>query len=202
MSWQENDDIVDQMIKGSSGELWGFRLEQSSHFPLLKAAFDYVGNKGTLLDLGCGAGDVSRTWDGNYTGADLDWVINRVAKVCNPTANYISINAGIDTIGLLPKADTILMNAFLETFENPHEMFESIVKMGFKNIIIHRQKLSNDKFSLESRDSYGNSNILSSIMSLSDIQKCVSTNHPNAQIALAHWDNGYYTMAVRLNEIR
>ena len=87
--WEENKDIIRQMISGSNGTLWGNRLEQTGHYPVLKECLDIVGQSGLLIDLGCGAGDVSRVWRGDYLGIDFDWVIEKVAKVCNQ-ANYLS----------------------------------------------------------------------------------------------------------------
>lgn len=202
MDWQENDEVINQMIKGSSGELWGFRLEESSHFPLLRAGFDFVGNKGKLLDLGCGAGDVGRVWSGSYLGVDLNWVVDRVAKVCNPSFEYVHADVNLNTIKELPHSDILLMNGFLETYENPHEIFDEILRVGFKNIIIHRQKLSNNTFSLEKRDSYGGSSVFSSIMSFERIQQSIQKYSPDTQIAVARWQGDYHTIAVRKNEIR
>ena len=70
MTWKESKDIIDQMIKGSNGTLWGFKLEGSNHFPILMNLLNKSGQSGLLLDIGCGAGDVSKFWKGEYLGID------------------------------------------------------------------------------------------------------------------------------------
>ena len=197
MKWEESDAIIEQMIKGSTGELWGVKLEQSDHFLLLSHALNHVGIEGDLIDVGCGAGDVSRIWDGNYKGVDLDWVIERVSKVCNPGNDYISMNLEIENVKELPKARVALMNAFLDVRSDPHEMFEELLKLDIGNLIVHRQRLSQNSSSIDFRPGYGNTSVPSSVMSLDKIVADVENFSPGAKISLFHWQQDYYTFVVR-----
>jgi len=201
MNWEENEKIIDQMIKGSTGELWGARLEQADHYKILRDLLESAGQKGILLDVGCGAGDVARSWNGKYIGIDLDWVIEKVSKVCNPNFDFHSMKITPESIKDFPDADVIFMNAFLDVLENPHEIFDTIMSSKCEKIIVHRQRLSQDKEYFEVRGSYANSKIPSSVMSLN---KIVSSIHkfPNAEFALVHWQSDFYSFMVIKNEIR
>ena len=196
MKWEESDRIVEQMIKGSTGELWGVKLEQSDHFPLLSHVLNHVGNEGDLVDIGCGAGDVSRVWNGKYTGVDLDWVIRRVSKVCNPTHNYISLDLTVESILNLPRARVALMNAFLDVRDDPHEIFNQILAIDIDNLIVHRQRLSQNQNFVEKRPGYGGSEVPSSVMSLEKIAAAVEKLRPTSKISLFHWQQDYYTFIV------
>ena len=196
MSWVESDLLVEQMIKGSSGELWGNTLEGSDHFPILKQAFSLVGNSGSLLDIGCGAGDVSRVWEGEYTGIDLPWVVERVSKVCNSTRNYLPIDLRPSSLSLLPHARVVLMNAFLDVRDDPHEFLDALLKMNYENFIVHRQRLTNGSAKLEYRKSYGDSTVPSSIMSWDRIYQSVMSNDTNSKISVINWQSNWYTFVV------
>lgn len=196
MRWEESDNIVEQMIKGSTGELWGVKLEQSDHFPLLSHVLNHVGNEGDLVDIGCGAGDVSRVWKGNYTGVDLDWVIRRVSKICNPTCNYISLDLTVESVSNLPKFRIALMNAFLDVRDDAHEIFDQILANNIDSLIVHRQRLSQNQHFVEKRPGYGGSEVPSSVMSLEKIVASVEKIRPTAKILLFHWQQDYYTFIV------
>lgn len=197
MSWVESDLLVEQMIKGSTGELWGKRLEGSDHFPILKQAIDLVGNYGTLLDIGCGAGDVSRVWNGKYTGVDLPWVVERVSKICNPNHDYLSIDLNPLTIQNIPSSRVVLMNAFLDVRENPHELFESFLNLDVESFIVHRQRISQENDRIEYRkNGYIESIIPSSVMSWRRIAESVIKNDSKSNISLFHWQGDSYTFVV------
>lgn len=194
--WKESDLVVEQMIKGSTGALWGKRLEEADHFPVLKKAIDSVGNFGTLLDIGCGAGDVSRVWKGKYIGSDLPWVVERVSKKCNPAHEYFPIDLNTSTIQSLPSARVILMNGFLDVRDNPHEIFESLLKMNYENFIVHRQRLSQDSFKIEYLNSYGGTIVPNSIMSWNRINESVMQHDSKSKIYLIEWQGDSYTIIV------
>jgi hypothetical protein len=190
--WDDDDDIIKQMIQASNGTLWGNKLEQSNHYPILKKCLEFIGNDGLLIDLGCGAGDVSRTWEGNYLGVDLPWVIEKVAKVCN-VAQYISADL-TQEIPVLPKAKCILMNAFLDVQKNPHEILSNVIdKIEAEWIIVHRQKIGKiDDFMLEK--SYGDSFIPISTMSYKTIESFSSVVEI---VEIVPWENNYYSIVMK-----
>ena len=176
------------MIKGSTGELWGKRLEQSDHFAVLNNLLEAAGQTGSLIDLGCGAGDVTRAWKGEYTGVDLDWVIEKVDATVE------------STIRKLPSADVVLMNAFLDVLENPHDVFDMIMTLNINKIIVHRQRLTQDQAYYETRGSYGNSEVPSSVMSLNRILTTLS-KFPDAKFGILHWQSDVHSFIVIKNEV-
>lgn len=191
--WEENEDIIKQMISGSNGTLWGNRLEQAGHYPLLRECLNIVGQQGLLIDLGCGAGDVSRVWKGDYLGIDLDWVIEKVAKVCNQ-ANYLSANLA-ESIPVLPQSKCILMNAFLDMLENPIHVLNSVLDSANTEwVIVHRQKIGyKDEHLLGT--SYGGATIPVSIVSI-DSLKAIMKRAISYEIY--HWDGDYHTIIMRV----
>lgn len=197
MNWGESDHVVDQMIKGSTGELWGVTLEKTDHFPLLSHVLEIVGNENSLIDIGCGAGDVSRVWKGEYVGVDFDWVIERVAKICNPNSNYVSLDLNVDSVKKLPKAKVALMNAFLDVREDPHEMFEQVMGLEIDSLVVHRQRLSQSSCVIDKRPGYGGTSVPSSVMSVDRIMSFTEKFAPNATISLFHWQQDFYTFIVR-----
>lgn len=191
--WEENKDIISQMISGSNGTLWGNRLEQAGHYPILKECLDITGQSGLLIDLGCGAGDVSRVWRGDYLGIDLDWVIEKVAKVCNQ-ANYFSANI-VESMPAFPSSRCILMNAFLDVLENPIPVLDSVLASNSAEwIIVHRQKIGkSDGFTIGA--GYGGSSVPVSTMSIDTINSFLIRAKSSK---IFHWDGDYHTIVMRL----
>jgi hypothetical protein len=197
ITWSESDITVEQMIMGSKGDLWGNRLEQSGHYPLLKKILEDVGHQGLLIDLGCGAGDVSRIWQGEYLGADLSWVIERVAKVCNPEAKYVSLNIQNNILSTLPKCKCILMNALLDVLDNPEDILRKVcAETDSKYIIVHRQKIS-DRNGIKYGKSYGDSTVAVSTLSIETLKK-ICLDYKINQVKIFHWDGEYYSFILEI----
>jgi hypothetical protein len=199
MSWQESDKIVDQMIKGSNGTLWGFKLEESSHYPILQKLLEISGNKGLLVDIGCGAGDVSRIWGADYLGIDLDWVIQRVSKQCNPDKSFLSLDLTTQlNFQDIPESNCVLMNAFLDVQENPIEILEKICKEANTNwIIVHRQRIQDiEKGKFEYVAGYGDSLVPASTMSFNELN-FIKENY-SKEFLIGHWENYCYSFAMRI----
>lgn len=195
--WKENDQIINEMIKGSSGELWGHRLEQADHFPILNHFLD-LSNSQMLLDLGCGAGDVSRIWKKEYLGIDLPWVIEKVAKICNSNANYLKIDVLKEGINSLPSSDCLLMNAFLDVQEEPLSLLRDIcVSRKYKNIIVHRQQLIAKSNLKEKRygKGYGNSTVPVSYISWEDLSELKIEYQIEP---IVKWAGDYHSFLMRL----
>lgn len=191
--WEDDPEIIKQMIDGSKGILWGNKLEQASHYPLLKYCLDEVGHSGLLIDVGCGAGDVSRVWKGQYLGVDLDWVVEKVSKVCNPNS-YLSADLTV-SIPALPSAKCVLMNAFLDVQENPEEILEQAMnEIDTEWFIIHRQKIGkSDGF--VTGVGYGNSSTPISVMSTDTVNKFLNKSKESK---VFRWDGEYYTITMRM----
>ena len=199
MKWQKSKVIIDQMIKGSSGELWGSKLEQSDHFKILDFLLNQTQKNGLLVDVGCGAGDVFRVWGSNYLGVDLDWIIENVSKSCNPLANYKSADVLSYDFEKIPNCSCILMNAFLDVIENPSNFLEKICQSKkAKFIIVHRQQIKNiEKDESSISESYGKSLVPRSIMSLKKLNSIIE-NYCENEVNLIHWSENYYSFILRI----
>lgn len=169
------------MIKGSSGELWGVTLEQSWHFNALLWTLESFDNSYVLYDIGCGAGDVSKCWNGEYVGLDLDWVIDNVSKIRNPNQKFLHFDATKDDIRNFKnhsKKSIFFMNAFLEICQDPIKILEKLIQANPDALIIHRQRIGDDSQS-EWRQSYGQSTVYSSVIpenSIEEIAKKINAN--------------------------
>lgn len=198
MTWREDKSIIDSMNKASSGELWGHKLEGSSHFPLLKLILDRVGHHGLLLDVGCGAGDLSRVWGGQYVGVDLDWIIDNVSKSCNPDATFIKADIQKGDLKSLPECRVIFANAFLDVVHNPCEVLRKLCNLKSDYVIIHRQRVSKTKPDVvELRESYGDSQVPSSIITFQELNEIANDFAVDKNVAIAHWQSDSYSFIVR-----
>jgi len=197
--WAKDDDIISDMIKGSTGELWGHRLEQSDHFPLLKSLLDEIGHQGVLIDLGCGAGDISRVWKGQYIGADLDWIIEGVSKKCNPSAEFINFDVINDDIKKLPPSKAIIMNALLDVLEDPVSILRKVCHADTEFVVIHRQKIVNTKNDqIEMGLSYGKSVVPVSKIAKNEIERIISDLSKETYVNVKAWNNNYYSFIMRV----
>jgi hypothetical protein len=195
--WQESDKVVDQMIKGSTGELWGKKLEQAGHFPLLNHLLNEIGHQGLLIDIGCGAGDVSRVWKGEYLGVDLGWVVDRVARVCNSTQIYKHIDVQRDELSELPSCRCVLMNALLDVLDNPSVILKKVCKsIDTDFVIVHRQKLS-DVDSIQYGNGYGDSKVAISKMSIGTL-KSICLECGIKSMKAFHWEGDYYSFILEM----
>jgi len=198
-SWKESDEVVKQMCKGSNGSLWGHKLEHADHFPILKSLLEKANNTGLLIDIGCGAGDVSRVWKGDYLGIDLDWVIEKVAKVCNPSFNFVMIDVLNDDLSEIPSCNCLLMNAFLDMIEEPITVLRKIIKSIDANyVIVHRQKITATPHKeLDFVTSYAGTVVPASKITKNSIEQfCQEMNVKDTMII--HWSGEYYSFIMRL----
>jgi len=196
MTWEKNDEIISQMIKGSSGELWGKTLEQSDHFHIMKKTLSHIDKSFTMVDIGCGAGDVSKFWEGNYLGVDLEWVINNVAKVRNPNQQFLSLNV-VDNAKLIGSCAKkfLFMNAFLDVVQDPIELLEELIKLKPEAIVIHRQRVD-DNLKSEPRTSYAGAVVNSSVISKDDIKRITFKLNENSSVYFYHWYDEWYSIVI------
>jgi|18_taG_2_1085343.scaffolds.fasta_scaffold03105_2 SAM-dependent methyltransferase len=143
-NWVTDHSIADEMLRGANAELPGFqRLEETGHFKTLNNLFlQAASDVDSVLDLGCGAAEFGRIYSFfEYTGVDLEHVLERTARKKNPHLNYIAFNAYEDDYTFMQDHDLILMNAFISEIQKSDEIFETILQNAKRFIILHRQKL-------------------------------------------------------------
>lgn len=141
-----SDKIYDHMIDGAKGKIWD-KLENSSHWPVLKDLLDYCKSNGTntFCDVGCGAGALGQIYDfKNYTGADLPNIVQNVSKKFSPKLNFIDFDINKDNIDFMSSYDCLVLNAFIDVMKNPLEILEKILLQAKKYVIVHRQHLGKE----------------------------------------------------------
>lgn len=199
MNWKEDEKIIEEMNKASSGELWGHKLQGSSHFPVLKALLDHVGHYGLLLDVGCGAGDVSNIWGGQYVGIDLDWVIENVAKKQNSNANFLKIDIQDDDLSQIPPCRVVFANALLDVVHNPIEILTKLCNLRTDYVIIHRQRLRESKpHEFEFRKSYGESVVPSSIITFLELKEISKKFSIDNNVTIVPWESDSFSFIMRI----
>jgi SAM-dependent methyltransferase len=199
VNWSEDEKIIDEMNKASSGELWGHKLQGSSHFPVLKALLDHVGHHGLLLDVGCGAGDVSNVWGGQYIGADLDWVIENVSKKQNSNASFLKIDIQNDDLSQIPSCRVVFANALLDVVHNPAEILKKLCNIRTEYVIIHRQRLRESKPpEMELRKSYGGSMVPSSVITFSELGEISKQFAIDNTVIIVPWESDSFSFIMRI----
>lgn len=170
--WNSNK-IYESMLAGAKGKIFP-KLEDSSHWPVLKNYLDIVSQKGSknLCDLGCGAASLGLLYDKlDYTGADLPNIIDNVSKINAKNLNFIKFNI-YDNVNFLKEFDCIVLNAFIDVMKNPVEILDKILSCSVKHIIIHRQHIGNQTKSWLT-NSYNNMTSYQSQISINDLNNLI-----------------------------
>lgn len=156
-AWYNTETIPETMLKAVTGQLFGWKqLEDSDHYESLKSALHICSKSNSLLDLGCGAGEVSRVFNHfDYTGADLQHIIEKVAKKKNPDNKYLYFDANLDNLEFLQNYDLVLMNSFLSEIPDYFTILNKVLFNSKKYIVIHRQHFDTNNSRLVEYPSYG-----------------------------------------------
>ncbi len=155
--WYDNDKCPEQMIHGAIGRLWPI-LENSDHFPVLNELMNSTSEDCvSLLDIGCGAAEMSRVFpDYFYTGADLKNIINNVSLKMHPNKSFVSFDIYEDNDSeYISSFDIVVMNAFIDVLEYPVYGLDKILKHASKYVILHRQEVDTDTTRVIKNPSYG-----------------------------------------------
>jgi hypothetical protein len=141
--WYDNITTPTEMVKGATGVLWPI-LEESDHFSVLNRMLRTASESSTsILDLGCGAADVSRVCGTLfYLGVDMPHIIENVARQVNPFGRYDEFDAHDSDYGFVSSYDIVLMNAFIDVMEFPREILGKVLENSAKHVILHRQLIS------------------------------------------------------------
>jgi hypothetical protein len=157
--WYDFNTTPKKMLEGARGKLWPV-LEKSDHFPILDELVNVMlkqcSNCTSLAEVGCGAADFQRVFTNFfYTGVDLPHIIDRVAKVHMPMGRYIKADIYKSDVKFLKEYDVVLMNAFIDVMEYPLIALAKVLKNSKKYVILHRQRLTQDKTHVVRNSSYG-----------------------------------------------
>ena len=141
--WYDSNECPEYMILGAQGKFWPV-LEKSSHFPVLKSLLEQIPEECiTLVDVGCGAAELSRVVDRFfYVGADLENIIEKVARKMYPHRKYVSfdIYGGPEEAKFVSDYDVVVMNAFIDVLQYPLVGLKNILTNAQNYVILHRQE--------------------------------------------------------------
>lgn len=168
--WYNSDALVKGMIESSLGLNPDFvRLENTDHFKVLNSIISSI-NISSIVELGCGSGDISRVFYNKYKylGGDLSHIIENVSKLVNPQGEYFSFDANKNTdLSIVKNYDLLLMCGFLSELQEPLVFLERIINYQLPYILIHRQEFSHKSY-LEKYKTYGEIEVTKSYINFSD----------------------------------
>jgi SAM-dependent methyltransferase len=169
--WHDDEITPGEMISGANGKYWP-KLNESQHASVLKELIN-MADKKKILDLGCGAAELSTILPENcsYCGADLPHIINLVAKKLHPDLPYIKCNIEHDDLEFLGDYDLIVMNALIDVLDKPLEILGKILSASVSDVLMHRQEIG-AKTTIEVRNSYGGKTY-KSILGRSDLNRVI-----------------------------
>jgi hypothetical protein len=173
--WKSNK-VFQPMLDGATGKLWK-KLEDSSHWPVLKKLLDYCKQSGmqTLCDVGCGAGALGKIYkDVEYTGVDLPDIVKNVSSVFAPELKFKEFNIS-DNISFLEEYDCLVLSAFIDVMEDPSSVLDKILKSSKKFVIIHRQYIGKESKSWLTT-SYNQMSSFQSQLGIEDLRNIASKN--------------------------
>lgn len=173
-AWFDEENLPIAMINSNFK-----KLEESEHFYSLSECLNKVKEASSIIDLGCGAGEVGRVLSSNYkyVGADLPHIIEKVSKVKNPSNEYLHFNAEKNDMKFINKYDVVLMNSFLSEIPNWYLVLSKILTNAKKYIIIHRQSITKDSSKLEEYITYGNLKTINTIINYESLIKFFEMNN-------------------------
>lgn len=153
------------------------KLEESEHFNSLLNCFSKIENCHSIIDLGCGTGEVGRVFsDFSYVGADLPHIIEKVSKIKNPKNNYIKFDIEKDSLDFLKKYDIVVMNGFISEIPNWYLALSKVLLNSNKYIILHRQSITNDKTSLFEYNTYGSLKTTNNVINYKELNNLFEMN--------------------------
>jgi hypothetical protein len=171
--WYDSSKVPEQMLLGAKGVLWPV-LEKSDHFPVLDALIQETKDDSfSMLDIGCGAAELSRLYpEFYYTGADLPNIIKEVSMKMHPQNSYISFDIYGDNTDFIKDYDLIVMNAFIDVLEKPTAALSMVLTKSPKYVIMHRQCFNDKKKThLYQYPSYGGAESFQSVINREEFSK-------------------------------
>jgi 2-polyprenyl-3-methyl-5-hydroxy-6-metoxy-1,4-benzoquinol methylase len=140
-------------------------LQDSVHFPPLRECILRAAKGRTVLDVGCCKAELAKTFpELDYTGADLEHIIEGVSKMLQPSLKYIYFNADNDDYSFMSNYDIIVMNSFLSETTNPLIVLDQVLQYASKYVVLHRQDIDKAETHLVAYNTYGGLRATNSII--------------------------------------
>lgn len=185
--------VVNEMNNFYDKHLNTTMMKHMAAFASLLELTDERGSK--LLDLGCGTGMVSE-WCRNYeyTGADLPHILGGSAMRNYPKHFYRAVDIVNDDLAWINEYQIVVLNAVIDIMENPIDVLKKVLDAGPKNIIIHRQEITDlGKTMVVKNDSYGGYTY-HSIINRAEFYKLIDEYEYYAvrelNLCFTNWENG------------
>jgi len=110
----------------------------------------------SILDVGCGAGAISRYLNEfDYTGCDLQNIVENVAKKYLPEQQFVVCDFYNDDLAFVKNYDLVFMNAFLDVSQYPVDILKKVLENSSKYVLIHRQLITDEDTVTQKEHSYG-----------------------------------------------
>lgn len=173
-AWYNKDILCTEMIRGALGLNGWARLEHSGHFKYLNTLVQKI-NFQSILDLGCGAGELGRVYSNKYKykGFDLEHIIETVSKRVNPQLSYGYFDAYTSDFGFLKNNDLVIANSFLSEIDSPIDILNKILINIDKYFLIHRQIFSDQDTHIVQYGTYGSLETSRSIINFKQFENLI-----------------------------
>lgn len=168
-----NKEISDHMMQTNFPP-----LQNSNHFAPLKMCIDaFCSDCESVLDIGCGKAELATAFPNfDYTGADLEHMIENVSKKSRPMLKYVTFDAQQDDYSIMGEFDLVVMNSFLSEMPNGPQILDSILENVSGYVLIHRQELHPTKDYLTEYKTYGGLSTMNYIMSKTTLDHLLKKN--------------------------
>ena len=165
-------------------------LRDSAHFKSINACVSRaVGN--SVLDIGCCKAEFAKTFPQfDYTGADLEHIINHVSKVLQPNLKYITFDTDQDEYSFINNYDIIVMNSFLSEIPQSLNVLDKILCNAKAYIVLHRQDIQESVNTLVEYSTYGGLKAVNSIINRDDFVNSLNRYNWTIEFETQSFDEG------------
>ncbi len=170
-AWFDEETIASSMLNS------GFKpLRHSDHFKSLNECIGMTDGV-SLLDLGCGVGEVSETFTQfKYTGADLPHIIENASRKKYPDSNFLHFNANEGEYDFVGDYDVVLMNSFISEIPDWYRVLNNVLLHAKSFVIIHRQRVTEYESFLENYLTYADMPTIQTIINYDVFVKTFEMN--------------------------
>jgi SAM-dependent methyltransferase len=157
-----------------------------------------------LIDIGCGTAMITKYIKGyDYTGADLEKIIEGCAKRNFPEYKYVYVDIFDSDCSFLQDYDLVLANGLIVIIQDPLANLEKLLKNSNNYLLIHRQEiLQNGKTETVIGQGYGEEAVgFHSKIARKDFEEIIEKYKfeivKEVNLALSNWENGGHSFLLK-----